>query len=116
MSGTSQNMGHVATTPSVDASPTLTATDAEAQRKPLAARADSDTFSEKQHDAASHPLAVLGSARKNFLLFIFAVATFVDVCNISGVAIAVAEIGNDTGLGVSQLVWVSHIDGRQESR
>ena len=33
-----------------------------------------------------HPLAQLGAARKNFLLFIFAVATFVDVCNVSGAA------------------------------
>ncbi len=56
---------------------------------------------------AEHPLAQLGNARKNFLLVIFAIATFVDVCNVSGVAVAVAEIGQDTGLAVSQLVWVS---------
>lgn len=54
-----------------------------------------------------HPLAQLSNARKNFLLVIFAIATFVDVCNVSGVAVAVAQIGNDTGLHVSQLVWVS---------
>ncbi|ORX36582.1 major facilitator superfamily domain-containing protein [Kockovaella imperatae] len=53
-----------------------------------------------------HPLAQLGAVRKNFLLFIFAVATFVDVCNVSGVAIAVAQIGMDTGLHISQLVWI----------
>ena len=58
------------------------------------------------HDIS--PLAALGKARKNFLVFIFAVATFVDVCNVSGISIAVADIGQDTGLGVSQLVWVSH--------
>jgi hypothetical protein len=54
-----------------------------------------------------HALATLGSARKHFLLLIFSIASFVDVCNVSGVAVAVAQIGNDTGLGISQLVWVS---------
>lgn len=62
------------------------------------------------HHAHVHPLARLGDARKNFLLFIFAIATFVDVCNVSGAAVAVAQIGFDTGLGVSQLVWVGVID------
>jgi hypothetical protein len=59
------------------------------------------------HDSHAHPLAQLSSARKHFLLVIFAISTFVDVCNVSGVAIAVAQIGMDIDLGISQLVWVS---------
>jgi hypothetical protein len=55
---------------------------------------------------APHPLAALGGARKHFLLLIFSIASFVDVCNVSGVAVAVAQIGNDTGLEISQYVWV----------
>jgi hypothetical protein len=35
------------------------------------------------HEHGVHPLAQLGNARKNFLLFIFAISTFVDVCNVS---------------------------------
>jgi len=57
-----------------------------------------------------HPLAALGQGRKMFLLLIFSIASFVDVCNVSGVAVAVAQIGMDTGLGISQLVWVSSVD------
>ena len=41
---------------------------------------------EDGHQEHRHPLAQLGNARKNFLLFIFAIATFVDVCNVSGAA------------------------------
>jgi hypothetical protein len=41
---------------------------------------------EDAHPEHRHPLAQLGDARKNFLLFIFAIATFVDVCNVSGAA------------------------------
>lgn len=33
-------------------------------------------------------------------------ATFVDICNVSGVAIAVAQIAADTKLEVSQIVWI----------
>lgn len=58
------------------------------------------------HDSHAHPLAQLSSARKHFLLVIFAISTFVDVCNVSGVAIAVAQIGMDIDLGISQLVWL----------
>ena len=54
-----------------------------------------------------HILATLGQTRKNFLLLIFSIATFVDICNVSGVAVAVAQIGQDIGLDLSQLVWVS---------
>jgi hypothetical protein len=54
-----------------------------------------------------HPLAQLGQARKNFLLLIFSIASFVDVCNVSGVAVAVAQISADIGLDLSQIVWVS---------
>lgn len=35
------------------------------------------------HGHGVHPLAQLGNGRKNFLLFIFAISTFVDVCNVS---------------------------------
>ncbi|WWD15856.1 hypothetical protein CI109_100280 [Kwoniella shandongensis] len=52
------------------------------------------------------PLAHLGQARKNFLLFIFSVATFVDICNVSGVAVAVAQISFDIKLDTSQIVWI----------
>ena len=53
-----------------------------------------------------HPLAALSNGRKNVLLIIFAVASFVDVCNVSGVAIAVAQISSDIDLGISQIVWI----------
>ncbi|WVN85286.1 uncharacterized protein L203_100431 [Cryptococcus depauperatus CBS 7841] len=52
------------------------------------------------------PLATLSQARKNFLLFIFSVATFVDVCNVSGVAVGVAQISTDIKLDYSQVVWI----------
>ncbi|WVW83145.1 hypothetical protein I302_105163 [Kwoniella bestiolae CBS 10118] len=52
------------------------------------------------------PLAELGQARKNFLLFIFSVATFIDICNVSGVAVAVAQISIDIKLNTSQIVWI----------
>ncbi|WVQ70134.1 uncharacterized protein L199_008359 [Kwoniella botswanensis] len=52
------------------------------------------------------PLAELGQARKNFLLFIFSVATFIDICNVSGVAVAVAQISIDIKLNQSQIVWI----------
>ncbi|OWZ51699.1 hypothetical protein C351_03567 [Cryptococcus neoformans c8] len=54
----------------------------------------------------SHGLASLGQGRKNLLLLIFSVATFVDVCNVSGVAVAVAQISQDINLGYSQIVWI----------
>ncbi|WRT67097.1 uncharacterized protein IL334_004063 [Kwoniella shivajii] len=58
---------------------------------------------QQQHHS---PLAELGQARKNFLLFIFSVATFIDICNVSGVAIAVAQISADIQLDTSQIVWI----------
>ncbi|WWC90079.1 uncharacterized protein L201_005012 [Kwoniella dendrophila CBS 6074] len=58
---------------------------------------------DEQHD---NPLAKLGQARKNFLLFIFSVATFIDICNVSGVAVAVAQISQDIRLDTSQIVWI----------
>jgi hypothetical protein len=58
------------------------------------------------HSVHVHPLAQLGNVRKNVLLFIFAIATFVDICNVSGVAVAVAQIAQDTSLEVSQVVWI----------
>lgn len=59
-------------------------------------------------DKYDHPLAKLGSARKHFLLFIFSVASFLDICNVSGAAIAVAQISVDIQIESSQIVWVSH--------
>ncbi|WVF72255.1 hypothetical protein IAT40_007067 [Kwoniella sp. CBS 6097] len=55
---------------------------------------------------AQGALAQLGSARKHFLLFIFSIATFIDICNVSGVAIAVAQISMDIKLDTSQIVWI----------
>ncbi|ODN84729.1 hypothetical protein L202_00613 [Cryptococcus amylolentus CBS 6039] len=51
-------------------------------------------------------LASLSQARKNMLLFTFSIATFVDVCNVAGTAIAVAQIASDIHLGSSQVVWI----------
>ncbi|WVQ78044.1 hypothetical protein IAT38_000125 [Cryptococcus sp. DSM 104549] len=67
-----------------------------------------DTESNASPDDEGHNdrLASLGAARKNFLLFIFSVATFVDVCQVSGVAIAVAQISTDIKLDFSQTVWI----------
>ncbi|WVQ81118.1 hypothetical protein IAT38_003240 [Cryptococcus sp. DSM 104549] len=53
-----------------------------------------------------HPLAQLSPLRKGVLLFIFALADFLDVCNVSGVAIAVAQISLDIDLETSQAVWI----------
>ena len=86
--------------------PIKTTNDSEAQQAAKPAQLSLDTTAE-QH--GQHPLAQLGNARKNFLLGIFAVAYFVDVCNVSGVGIAVAQIGKDTGLSTSQFVWVSRV-------
>ena len=77
-------------------------TDKEAQQESTGHESE-----ESKEGHAQHPLAQLGNARKNSLLIIFAIASFVDVCNVSGVAVAVAQIGMDTGLKQSQLVWVS---------
>ncbi|RSH87263.1 hypothetical protein EHS25_003172 [Saitozyma podzolica] len=77
--------------------------DAEAQPKKSA------ELSTNPHDdsaAYDHPLAQLGQARKNFLLLIFSIASFVDICNVSGVAVAVAQISTDIGLDLSQIVWI----------
>nr|XP_019046433.1 hypothetical protein I302_05182 [Kwoniella bestiolae CBS 10118]OCF25363.1 hypothetical protein I302_05182 [Kwoniella bestiolae CBS 10118] len=61
---------------------------------------------QKESQEDLHPLAQLPSLRKHILLFIFSVATFVDLCNVSGAAVAVAQISQDIGLGVSQAVWI----------
>lgn len=68
-----------------------TMSDKEAQHSPKPSQINPDALPGNAHsashdDAHVHPLAALGDARKNFLLLIFAVATFVDVCNVSGVA------------------------------
>lgn len=55
----------------------------------------------------AHPLAQLSQVKKNLLLLVFSIATFLDVCNVSGVALAVAEIRVDLDLAVNQIAWVS---------
>ncbi|ODO03412.1 efflux protein EncT [Cryptococcus wingfieldii CBS 7118] len=52
------------------------------------------------------PLADLSQVRKNFLLLIFSVSTFIDVCNVSGAGVAVVQIANDIKLDTSQIVWI----------
>ncbi|WVQ98675.1 hypothetical protein IAU59_005806 [Kwoniella sp. CBS 9459] len=73
-----------------------------------ATRTKSHQLREGASDAehAEGALAQLGQARKNFLLFIFSVATFIDICNVSGVAVAVAQISLDIQLDTSQIVWI----------
>lgn len=70
------------------------------------ATANQGDANHSHHDGADHPLAKLGSGRKHFLLFIFSIASFLDICNVSGVAVAVAQISVDIDLGASQIVWV----------
>ncbi|WWC89219.1 uncharacterized protein L201_004137 [Kwoniella dendrophila CBS 6074] len=53
-----------------------------------------------------HPLAKLSQVRKNCLLFIFSLASFIDICNVSGVLVAVPDISVDIKLGVTQAVWI----------
>ncbi|KAL7421600.1 hypothetical protein Q5752_003369 [Cryptotrichosporon argae] len=57
-------------------------------------------------DHHAHPLAQLSSGRKHFLLFIFSVASFIDVCQVSGAGVSVAEISADIGLATSQIIWI----------
>lgn len=54
-----------------------------------------------------HPLSRLGNARKSLLVVIFCVASFVDVCQLSGVSLAVARISQDIHLPLNQIVWAS---------
>ncbi|TYJ53578.1 hypothetical protein B9479_005783 [Cryptococcus floricola] len=53
-----------------------------------------------------HPLAQLSPVKKSVLLFIFALADFIDVGNVSGVAVAVSDITKDIGIQSSQGVWI----------
>lgn len=57
-------------------------------------------------EESQHVLAQLSPARNNFLLVIFSIAQFIDVCNVSGVAIAVAQISSAIHLAQSQIVWI----------
>jgi hypothetical protein len=82
---------------------TIVGGDAEAQPKKSAELATNPLDDSAGHD---HPLAQLSQARKNFLLLIFSIASFVDICNVSGVAVAVAQISSDIGLDLSQIVWI----------
>lgn len=86
-------------------------------------------YNQSQQNASHHhsenTLANLGQARKNFLVLIFSIATFVDICkwvqcrwiyqhwhelvystSVSGVAVAVAQISTDIKLDYSQIVWI----------
>ncbi|EIW70400.1 hypothetical protein TREMEDRAFT_28441 [Tremella mesenterica DSM 1558] len=56
--------------------------------------------------ADQHPLAQLSNVRKNVLLLVFSIAAFTDICNISGVGVAVAQISVDIHLNISQVVWI----------
>lgn len=68
-----------------------TSTDLKTQVKepPVGAQED------RRQQMEQHPLAQLSSSTKHLLLVIFSIAQFVDVCNVSGVAIAVADISSD---------------------
>jgi hypothetical protein len=91
-------------TPEVDQIPKApTPTDA-APANPLS---DAEKQPQSNTDPHASPLAQLGQVRKNFLLLIFSIATFVDICNVSGVAVAVSQIARDIDLEISQIVWVS---------
>ncbi|WVQ76083.1 hypothetical protein IAR50_005722 [Cryptococcus sp. DSM 104548] len=57
-------------------------------------------------DIQPHPLAQLSPLKKSILLLSFALADFIDIANVSGVAVAVADITTDTGLQSSQGIWV----------
>lgn len=96
-------------TPAMSTTGTLHSSDADltssAQR--AASLKDKEASAGAQDQGHVHPLALLGPARKNFLLFIFSIAGFVDICNVSGVAVAVSQISRDIDLGFSQVVWVS---------
>ena len=71
----------------------------------------SNTNDDIHHEkiAPSHPLAQLSTVRKDVLLAIFSIATFTDICNVSGVAVAVAEISQDIHLAASQVAWVGQL-------
>ena len=71
--------------------------------KELEAQSAAPTLVPDEHNS---PLAQLSQTRKNALLLIFSVAQFIDVCNVSGVTVAVAQISVDIALGPSQVVWV----------
>ncbi|WWC62078.1 uncharacterized protein I303_104668 [Kwoniella dejecticola CBS 10117] len=64
------------------------------------------TAYEQEQVQTGNKLAQLPDLKKNALLFIFSVATFVDLCNVSGVAVAVAQISQDIDLAISQAVWI----------
>lgn len=59
-----------------------------------------------QETRSEPTLSSLSTFRKTVLLLTFALANFIDVCNVSGVAIAAAQISQDIGLETSQVVWV----------
>lgn len=59
-----------------------------------------------QETRSEPTLSSLSTFRKTVLLLTFALANFIDVCNVSGVAIAAAQISQDIGLETSQIVWV----------
>ncbi|OCF36546.1 efflux protein EncT [Kwoniella heveanensis CBS 569] len=77
-----------------------------------ATRTKSHQLREGASDAehAEGALAKLGNARKNFLLFIFSVATFIDICKFElikrGTRLQVAQISVDIKLDTSQIVWI----------
>ncbi|AFR92418.2 efflux protein EncT [Cryptococcus neoformans var. grubii H99] len=67
---------------------------------------DENSPPQLQDTQSEHILSDLSTFRKTVLLLTFALANFIDVCNVSGVAIAAAQISQDIGLGTSQVVWI----------
>ncbi|KAL1411547.1 hypothetical protein Q8F55_002509 [Vanrija albida] len=92
-----------AQTPAKSPASSVRAGDSPSDKEREAARVPSPTAPPALH---VHPLAELSQGRKHLLLFIFAIASFVDVCNVSGVAVAGAQIAFDIKLAVSQIVWI----------
>lgn len=82
--------------------PKIVTSDAAPEARP--AEKAIDPIHAAEHD---HPLAKLSQNKKHFLLFVFSIAVFLDISNLSGVGVAVAQISADIGLAASQIVWVS---------
>lgn len=64
---------------------------------------DQDTAVETAHQG---PFAHLGSARKSILLAVFALATAIDVLNISALLIMTPEIAADLDLTAGNVTWM----------
>ncbi|TYJ53579.1 hypothetical protein B9479_005784 [Cryptococcus floricola] len=65
-----------------------------------------NTTQENESPSTQHPLAQLSPLKKSVLLFIFGLADFLDIANVSGVAVAVADITTDISLHSNQGIWI----------